>query len=450
VSEELDQQQPPQSVTAVAKRAQEVGWEVEWRTHDDLSAPALVIYLPNGREKRRLVVNEGRAIKLLNIELGQYRLLGDYLAIDNYEESYFEAAVRPSAPGTSLMSLPGVEVISTASKPETADSGDEAFDDGSGTHDSGPTILADDKWKLEIDDERSPRKIEFSEASDAFYAMVNDLLVRPPMRGRRGSISLKIWGLRAVRHESAVRMLEEFSGSLLFELDVRYGAAYQLGHFRNRSPMRSRQPSRVQQPPSMPRFRYPSEALSLYNYGRSATGMPLLQFLAFYQVLEFFFPQHFRQHLLKRLRLEIIDPRFEVGNDTHLAKLLNLASSGGRGNGSEREQLRATVNACVDETTLREFLRDDTERLDDLGDKKRIHGVPIVTAASRNSSLLDQVVERVYALRCRIVHAKADGGDSLVELLLPGGSEASALGTDVDLVQFLAQKAIIAGGSALG
>ena len=39
-----------------------------------------------------------------------------------------------------------------------------------------------------------------------------------------------------------------------------------------------------------PKTEFNDSASSLYWYGPGASGMPLLQFLAFYQVLEFYFP----------------------------------------------------------------------------------------------------------------------------------------------------------------
>lgn len=45
-----------------------------------------------------------------------------------------------------------------------------------------------------------------------------------------------------------------------------------------------------------------------------------------------------------------------------------------------------------------------------------------------------------------MVHAKSDGGDVAVDLLLPGSPEAVSLVADISVLQFLAQKAIVAGG----
>lgn len=284
--------------------------------------------------------------------------------------------------------------------------------------------------------------------SDEFLGLVSDPTTR--FGGSYRRITLKIYGVDAPQHDDAVHRLEDIAGALLFDLDLRYGVSLSLVHYTQRPSSRSQISDPMRSPPSLPRMRYASEPLSLYNYGRSASGMPLLQFLAYYQVLEFFFPMYFRQDVVRRLRQEIASPRFDVSEDAQVARLLTLAASGGRsGYGNERDQLKATVVGCIDELALRDFLSASPDRVECLADKKRIKNVPIINADSHNPTVLDQVVARVYGLRCRIVHAKADGGEMAMDLLLPGSSEAAALEHDVAVLQFLAQKAIVASGSAL-
>lgn len=454
--ESHDQQlEPPQSVVTVANRTKAAKWDIEWQSSRD-GAPRLIVGVPNGRDKRRLAVGVRRAEQLLDVRFEDFRVLGDYLAINNPVQSYVEALIRPSmrfaVSSTILSNVPGVEVINDSNSLDAEDS-DEALDSGGEVSTSvGRTsripLRRGDKWRLSINDAAKSWRIEFSEASPSIIALINDIALRHNLD--RLPATLKIYGFEEAHYDDALRRFEDICGAVFFELDLRYGVLYELSRVTSRRPPMSYRPQRIEQPPLLPRFRYPPEALSLYHYGRSASSMPLLQFLAFYQVLEFFFPQYFRRHLLQRVRQEIMDPRFDMANDSHVANIISLASSSGRGNSSEREQLKATINACVDESTLRSFLEDDPDRMKFLGDKKKIKGIPALDSTSRSAPLLDQTSERIYAVRCRIVHTKSDSSsDTVSDLMLPSGPEAAALSADVELVQFLAQKAIIASGSAL-
>jgi hypothetical protein len=442
----------PDEIVAVSERAQKAEWDVQWApdpSGDEL--PTLYIWIPNGRDKRRLGIGLTRAKRILAVPFEQYRLLGDYLAVNNSSASYIEVAIRSSARtfgAYNILDVPGIEIIERAATDSAADEDGEAADETVEPTTEREAIHAGARWRLRMEDNRHRCSIEFSEASGAFLALVSDPAIRL-VRERRPPPTLKIYGINASSHDEALRRLEDIAGAIFFDLDLRYGIQLELGRYRARPSVRFHKAEPFTRVPSFPRLRYPPEALSLYWYGRSESGMPLLQFLAYYQVLEFFFPMHFRQHLLRRLRQELTDPRFDVTDDAHLARLLTTAISGGRvGYGSEREQLKATINGCVDESTLRDFLREDPELLHVLADKKTIKHVPAVVDDGHHGNLIDQVSERIYAIRNRVVHAKGDGSETAVDLLLPGSPEAAALAADVSVLKFLAQKAIVAGGTS--
>jgi hypothetical protein len=56
------------------------------------------------------------------------------------------------------------------------------------------------------------------------------------------------------------------------------------------------------------------------------------------------------------------------------------------------------------------------------------------------------VASRIYDLRCRIVHTK---DDAEIELLLPFSTDLAHIKYDIDLVEFLARKVLIASGKPI-
>ena len=104
---------------------------------------------------------------------------------------------------------------------------------------------------------------------------------------------------------------------------------------------------------------------------------------------------------------------------------------------------------CTDPGLLRQFLEEDEDRKIFFQTKSKIfpcHVLPIATAAT---DLRADVAERIYDIRCKIVHTKSDSRDGSVELLLPFSPEADQLSNDIALVQFIAQKVLIASSTAL-
>jgi hypothetical protein len=312
------------------------------------------------------------------------------------------------------------------------------------------------RWKLSIESAEVSWRLEFSPATRDFQALYGRL---PPARlalpRQEGFITLKILDVRIHTHDQALQTLETAANSLFFDLDLCYGIALRLqrADLRRGSRPRTYVPGRVSRTAydavRLPTTKYDRDPLALYWYARSAIGMPLLQYLAYYQVLEFYFPIYSRSEALTRLRQELQDPRFNRYDDAHLSRILNLATAaGGGGYGSEREQLKATVRACINVDWLREFLS-DPDREPSFTGTQRIQGVQAIRLADRQHDLRDQVANRVYDLRCRIVHTKEEGDPSRIGLLLPYSAEADSLDEDIDLVQLMAQKVLIAGASAL-
>lgn len=266
----------------------------------------------------------------------------------------------------------------------------------------------------------------------------------------RNRPTLKISGHQFTEHDDALSAFENISSAFFFELDMLAGVALTLHRTRGPAVGSSRSPSDTERrtctPLSVPRKRYSNEAISLYMYGRSAMGMPLLQFLAYYQCIEYFFPSHWNAEMISRVRRTLNDPRFDSDNDKDVNRLIQMTSTQGRVGAPEREQLKATVSGCVDSDELTAFLQDCSEEsFEALMTKGHIRGVRPLTLQDKQNRLTHQVADRMYDLRCRVVHSKEDGGVSQADVLLPFGREADRLFADIALARFLAQKAIIAG-----
>lgn len=433
-------------ILSVAERAGKVGWEYEWNMAG--KEPSLRISVPNGRNAVKLTVNKSRAARLLVFEFEEFRMLGDYRAINSPTTGYIEALIKPGDRYSELAfidDIPGAEAIEDAEQVESEIRHDDKSIDGG---DFGERSNRDryPQYRLIVKDENRPWSIELSPVTDRFRALTSMRVIRSRMPA-----SLKIYGIDALRHDDALTKLESISGAFFFDIDIRYGISFELGQRSVVFPGNVYVPEPLSKPPVLPRLQYPRQALSLYGYGRSADEIPLLQFLAFYQVLEFFFPMHSQREALRALRRTVTDPRFDVNDDADLSRVLRLAAANSRtGFGSEKEQLKATIYGSVNETDMWSFLHADPEFFGRLADKKTIKSIPVIDEGNRGVPVLDQVTARVYALRNRVVHAKADGGDTAVELLLPGSIEAKSMAADVALVKFLAQKAIVAGAVQLG
>ena len=254
--------------------------------------------------------------------------------------------------------------------------------------------------------------------------------------------TLKVAHSSPVAGEQIGRKSEDTARSLLYELNVRNGVIVELD-----VPPVGPDMSLVRRPPEeSPRIRYPRTSVQyavsvLFGFASQAADDPPQAFLSYYQALEYFIPTAIRQSAIKNIRRELRDPGFDDSNDASLLRIAKAAE--GPIAAAEPNQLRIVVNEYVRASRLEEFFgRGWGEYFSNRGP---IKGVTPINMRNTNQSLPNQVADRVYQIRNRIVHAKDDPRFGDAQVLLPRSAESNALTPDVLLVRLLATEAISVG-----
>lgn len=260
---------------------------------------------------------------------------------------------------------------------------------------------------------------------------------------------LKVSGLSGLDGGEALRLLTRVASSLFFELDVTHGSYFRLARLDDYDTVSDADAGLLPEgrAPQFPRLAYEANAITLYQYARNLNAsplqkMPLAEYLGFYQVIEYFMPTYSHADSLRRLRNALKDPNLDPDNDVAVGRLMSLIMDANQKR-AEREQLKLTVAACIEEAALEEYLNSSEGAMKFFGDKTKISGVRTLNPANKNMPLTNQVADRIYDLRCRIVHSK-EGGE--INSLLPFGAEAKRLGRDIALVRYVARRVLIASG----
>jgi hypothetical protein len=454
---------------AIRDRAIASGLEVQQREVPD-GPKQLRIQLMGMEDGDTLAVSADRAELLLGTTFENWVILGNEAGgIDRATGSFRAYLTQPTARtfgfGATIAlfaELPGVEYLDRDDADDDIDinqrsnlgvgvgitSSQEIDETGAITH-----RPRERSWRLplvdEVGDSRLSAHLEFSP--------VNPRTIDVALRAQglydrnRQSLTLNVEGLRPNRPvEEMKRQAEEISAAFFFNFDMLYGVL--LGIARRpilRRSIRGRRPRLGEagvEAPTLPRRLYTREATGLYFYARSAGNIPLIEYLAYYQILEFHFPSFYHRSALTRLRNELADPRFKIDDDRHLARLIRIGSTS-RPFAPELDQLRATIEGCLTDEDLTDFIGDDPDRTSALNSKTTIKHVSTINSKNRDSRITAQVARRIYEIRCRIVHSKEDGGPQSVAPLFPFSPEARALISDLDLIRFVAQKVIVAESS---
>lgn len=267
----------------------------------------------------------------------------------------------------------------------------------------------------------------------------------------RNRVTIRIEGKELKNHTEALDYLLKVANSVLFQIDLATDIPLHLVMDRQiikGIKQRKSKLGKVNFQP--PRYEYNKEPLALYWYARTSTNMPLLQYLAFYQVLEFFFPLYSFTEAQQRIKNLLKSPSFDTTKDTDIAQLINIIkiSAKGKSIGDEKNQIKATLQHIVDNNSLFGFLSENEERRDFFDQQKKAKGLSKqkISFSSVDNDIRIDVALRIYEIRCRIVHSK---DEDEAELVLPYSSEIKNLKYDLELVEFLARKAIIAGARPL-
>ncbi|MFC9861596.1 MULTISPECIES: hypothetical protein [unclassified Streptomyces] len=175
---------------------------------------------------------------------------------------------------------------------------------------------------------------------------------------------------------------------------------------------------------------YDAIPAEMYAAATSTGRDSLERYLKYYQVLEFYMGRAADTCALAQ------------------GKKVNEASSpyGTKPLRTERGKLDAVIDAALTTTQVTGHLVGD-RLLPDLSNPQLITGVHCLPVGAAfqpvaGTDYRSHVSERVYDLRCRIVHAKEGGGGKRPDVILPAGREARDLGPDIQLVAFLAERAL--------
>lgn len=375
-----------------------------------------VVKMPCGREIRpRFLIRNEDYNNFLAIEFERYTYVENYDAIANYSKGLIEAGVRP-IDTTRATALKKILFLGEQNEEELSLDIQRKASDGN-------------------------EVINIGTSSQDFNVMVKLL--------SSNRMTLKISNLNISHHDHVLDILEKISNALFFQIDMTKGIALNLIRRRKHPGRYFTEKDGLKDDEIMfPKYEYDSSPMSLYWYGRGATGMPLLQYLAYYQTLEYYFPIYSRSEAQRRARAIIKDPSFRPDRDSDIGNLLTSLLRVGGGFGDERSQLKATINECVDDKSLREFIEGNEKRKEHLSAKSKLSDKKI-NLANPNLDIRNDVAERIYDIRCKIVHAKIGTQDKDFELLLPFSIEAESLYHDIDIVRYIAQKTIISASSPI-
>lgn len=190
----------------------------------------------------------------------------------------------------------------------------------------------------------------------------------------------------------------------------------------------------------LPTAKFNSDIISFYQLGMS-NNIPVLQFLAFYQVLEFFFNTVSDEQLYNKLARQLKDPKFNTTHP-HLDRLIQDVLDHKRIT-DETEMLKNVLSKFVDEMELIKFIESYENHLSEkiYSKKRNIFGVEIEVKLTPGH-VISNVAKTIKAIRNALVHSSDSYERSARHI--PFSKSTEMIKREIPLVKFLAERVIIA------
>ena len=192
-------------------------------------------------------------------------------------------------------------------------------------------------------------------------------------------------------------------------------------------------------------YEYDKIPMSLYWFAQNNSTSPIFMYFALYQVLEYYYPIYSAIQVKSKVQNIIKDPAFNVNKDADIVRMLTVMKTNKAGDfGDEREQLSTTLRHIVSGDDVLNYIkeRDFLNTYYQSKESQKLSNQKL--RLNDNIGIIDDLSERIYDIRCRIVHNKASEINSKI---LPMTKNETYLVNDVEILKFLARKAIIANSS---
>jgi hypothetical protein len=311
--------------------------------------PQLVVDFPEERENKSIIILDDNELeKVRNSQIEKYKFIRGYEAIWSNELSCIECEIGAEE---NLLMTPSTILWRLKSFLGKSRAGEQPNEEVA---------------SFEFPSPSSDIKITIGLSSTEFAILQNFQRELFFPSGRiKPRLTFKIEGKALKTHEEAKEFLLKIANSILFQIDLATDIPFHLLMDRQiMKGIRSKTRRRSSHEFQAPKYEYDKEPLALYWYARTSRNMPLLQFLAFYQVMEFYFPYYSFSDAQNRIKNLLKSPLFDTNKDTDIAQIVNIikSSSKGKSIGDEKSQIRATVQQIVSVDELLTFFNEDLER----------------------------------------------------------------------------------------
>mgnify|MGYP007086021942 CR=1 FL=1 len=243
-------------------------------------------------------------------------------------------------------------------------------------------------------------------------------------------------------------LLVKLADSYAFDLEVKYGASFSLAL--PPKPTFSRKSPESQSPMRFVSNQYPHELVEFFRTGSNKAISNVIRYWAYYQILEYFFPQVVLHDKKKTVHGLILHPSFDPHSDESLSQLVEVILKRDSETRGEIAQLEAVLKEYVSHEEFLVFLNDseltsDVEKaFNPMPQSCKSDKIPGTEVNLKKTDLFhSSLARRIYTIRNGIVHSKKLSDAERELNLIPGTSNDLALQSDLQILRYIAELVIV-------
>lgn len=251
-------------------------------------------------------------------------------------------------------------------------------------------------------------------------------------------LTIQVKNINATDIGNIKKIANQLINSSLFELSLIKDIHLKLDEPRTRDLFRFRRDI-IDKELEVPKIKYNEDIIKHYTMGLEGSH-PVLSFLSFYQVLEGYFIKASNSELIKNTQKFLIDPRFNLKQDSVVLGLINDIQTFKLEN-NELNQLKIVLTNYIDKNKTIDFIKIfETKKGEKHFSAKRLIFDENLRLNLDEDNLISSLAKRIYTIRCAIVHSKI--GHSNVKYV-PSSKNDKILMLETPLMRFLAEEVII-------
>ena len=179
-----------------------------------------------------------------------------------------------------------------------------------------------------------------------------------------------------------------------------------------------------------------------FHQQATSTDIPSLKYLAYYQILEYFFVKVADEQLYNSLSRRINDLKFKTSS-SNLDKIINDVTNHKRDN-DETEMMKNVMKKYINEDNLIEFIKTYETYLDKkiYTSKRVVFGTSIAATALNTGHIFGNISKTIKAIRNALVHS-SDRYERNARYIPYSKIGTKLIQDELPLIKFLAEKLII-------